>query len=89
MTYPLVLDLAADGVPGDLPGAWVLHPSVVKWRKAFLAQRLWDDAQLINAALAIPLFAKKAWTEQEVRTAGPRRPRRPSVRCLGRSTRSG
>lgn len=32
MMYPLVLDLAADGVPvtGDLPGPGILHPGVLQ-----------------------------------------------------------
>ena len=55
MMYPLVLDLAADGVPVTVT-CRVLGFSTqafYKWRKAPLTQRDWDDAHLINAALAI------------------------------------
>ncbi len=50
MMYPLVLDLADDGVPVTV--TWrVLGFSTqafYKWRKAPLTQRDWDDAHLIN-----------------------------------------
>ncbi len=55
MMYPLVLDVAADGVPVTVT-CRVLGFSTqgfYKWRKAPLTQRDWDDAHLINAALAI------------------------------------
>ena len=55
MMYPLVLDLAADGVPVTVT-CRVLGFSTqafYKWRKAPLTQRDWDDTQLINAALDI------------------------------------
>jgi len=55
MMYPLVLDLADDGVPVSVT-CRVLGFSTqafYKWRKAPLTQRDWDDAHLINAALAI------------------------------------
>jgi putative transposase len=55
MMYPLVLDLAADGIPvavtcrvlGFTPQAFYA------WRKDPMSQRDWDDAHLINAALDI------------------------------------
>lgn len=55
MTYPLVLDLAVDGIPvavtcrvlGFTPQAF--HA----WRKNPVSQRDWNDAHLINAALDI------------------------------------
>lgn len=52
MMYPLVLDLAADGVPVTVT-CRVLGFSTqafYKWRKAPVSQRDWDDAHLINAA---------------------------------------
>ena len=55
MMYPLVLDLAADGVPVTVT-CRVLGFSTqafYKWRKAPLSQRDWDDAHLINAAREI------------------------------------
>ncbi|MDH6284944.1 putative transposase [Prescottella agglutinans] len=55
MTYPLVLDLAADGIPVAVT-CRVLGFSTqafYKWRKDPVSQRDWDDAHLINAALAI------------------------------------
>ena len=51
MMYPLVLDLAADGVPVTVT-CRVLGFSTqafYKWRKAPLSRRDWDDAHLINA----------------------------------------
>lgn len=55
MTYPLVLDLAADGIPvavtcrvlGFSPQAFY------SWKKHSVCQRDWDDAHLINAAYDI------------------------------------
>jgi putative transposase len=55
MMYPLVLDLADDGVPVTVT-CRVLGFSTqafYKWRKTPLTQRDWDDAHLINAALDI------------------------------------
>ena len=52
MIYPLVLDLADDGVPVTVT-CRVLGFSTqafYKWRKAPVSQRDWDDAHLINAA---------------------------------------
>ena len=52
MMYPLVLDLADDGIPVTVT-CRVLGFSTqafYKWRKAPLTQRDWDDAHLINAA---------------------------------------
>jgi putative transposase len=52
MMYPLVLDLAADGVPVTVT-CRVLEFSTqafYKWRKHPVTQRDWDDAHLINAA---------------------------------------
>ena len=52
MMYPLVLDLADDGVPVTVT-CRVLGFSTqafYKWRKAPFTQRDWDDAHLINAA---------------------------------------
>lgn len=52
MMYPLVLDLADDGVPVTVT-CRVLGFSTqafYKWRKAPVSQRDWDDAHLINAA---------------------------------------
>jgi putative transposase len=55
MMYPLVLDLADDGVPVTVT-CRVLGFSTqafYKWRRAPLTQRDWDDAHLINAAFEI------------------------------------
>lgn len=52
MMYPLILDLADDGVPVTVT-CRVLGFSTqafYKWRKAPVSQRDWDDAHLINAA---------------------------------------
>jgi putative transposase len=52
MMYPLVLDLAADGVPVTVT-CRVLGFSTqafYKWRKSPVTQRDWDDAHLINVA---------------------------------------
>ncbi|MBB3607092.1 transposase InsO family protein [Mycolicibacterium sp. BK556] len=52
MMYPLVLDLAADGIPVTVTCRVLGFPTQAfyKWRKAPLSQRDWDDAHLINAA---------------------------------------
>ena len=53
MTYPLVLDLAADGVPVAV-ACRVLgfsKQAFFKWRAAPVSKRDWDDAQLTNAAI--------------------------------------
>ncbi|MDJ0362269.1 IS3 family transposase [Rhodococcus sp. H29-C3] len=55
MIYPLVLDLAADGVPVTVT-CRVLGFSTqafYKWRKHPVTQRDWDDAHLINVAREI------------------------------------
>jgi transposase InsO family protein len=55
MTYPLVLDLAADGVPVAVT-CRVLgfsKQAFYAWRKNPVSQRDWDDAHLINAALDV------------------------------------
>jgi transposase InsO family protein len=52
MMYPLVLDLAGDGIPVTVT-CRVLGFSTqafYKWRKAPVSQRDWDNAHLINAA---------------------------------------
>jgi putative transposase len=52
MTYPLVLDLAADGVPVAVT-CRVLgfsKQAFYAWRQNPVSQRDWDDAHLINAA---------------------------------------
>ena len=53
--YPLVLDLADDGIPVTAT-CRVLGFSTqafYKWKKAPVTQRDWDDAHLIHAARAI------------------------------------
>jgi putative transposase len=55
MTYPLVLDLAADGVPVAVT-CRVLgfsKQSFYEWRAKPVTDRDWDDAHLIDAAIAI------------------------------------
>ena len=55
MMYPLVLDLAADGVPVAV-ACRVLgfsKQAFYQWRKDPVSQHDWDDAHLINAALDI------------------------------------
>jgi putative transposase len=55
MMYPLVLDLAADGIPVVVT-CRVLRFSkqaFYSWRKNPITQRDWDDAHLINAAYDI------------------------------------
>ena len=52
MMYPLVLDLAGDGIPVTVT-CRVLGFSTqafYKWRKHPVSQRDWDNAHLINAA---------------------------------------
>jgi putative transposase len=55
MTYPLVLDLAADGVPVAVT-CRVLgfsKQAFYAWRQNQVSQRDWDDAHVINAALDV------------------------------------
>jgi len=55
MRYPLVLDLAADGIPVAVT-CRVLgfsKQAFHAWRKNPVSQRDWDDAHLINAALDV------------------------------------
>jgi len=55
MTYPLVLDLAADGIPVAVT-CRVLgfsKQAFYAWRKDPVSWRDWDDAHLINAALDV------------------------------------
>jgi len=55
MIYPLVLDLAADGIPVTVT-CRVLGFSTQafnKWRRNPISQRDWDNAHLINAAMDI------------------------------------
>ena len=55
MSYPLVLDLAADGIPVAVT-CRVLgfsKQAFYAWRQDPLSQRDWDEAHLINAALDI------------------------------------
>ena len=55
MKYPLVLDLAADGIPVTVT-CRVLGFSTQafnKWRRDPVSRRDWDEAHLINAALDI------------------------------------
>jgi putative transposase len=55
MTYPLVLDLAADGIPVAVtcrvPG--FSKQAFYAWCRHLVSQRDWDEAHLINAALGI------------------------------------
>jgi putative transposase len=55
MMYPLVIDLAADGIPVTVT-CRVLgfsKQAFYAWRKCPVTQRDWDDAHLINAAIDI------------------------------------
>ncbi|WP_433575214.1 IS3 family transposase [Nocardia brasiliensis] len=55
MTYPLVLDLAADGIPVAVTCRVLgfTTQAFYKWKKSPVSQRDWDDAHLINAAYDI------------------------------------
>lgn len=75
MTYPLVLDLAADGIPVAVT-CRVLgfsKQAFFKWRAAPVSQRDWDQAHLINAAMDAhrddPAFGYR-FIADEVRDAG-------------------
>jgi putative transposase len=55
MSYPLVLDLAADGIPVAVT-CRVLgfsKQAFYRWKQAPVSQRDWDQAHLINAALDV------------------------------------
>ena len=75
MSYPLVLDLAADGVPVAV-ACRVLgfsKQAFFKWRAAPVSKRDWDDAQLTNAAIDAhlddPPFGYR-FIADEIREAG-------------------
>jgi putative transposase len=75
MTYPLVLDLAADGIPVSVT-CRVLGFSTqgfYKWRVNPVSRRDWDDAHLINAIIDIhaddPEFGSRFITD-ELHAAG-------------------
>ncbi|MGY4844530.1 IS3 family transposase [Kocuria sp. MNB10] len=55
MTYPLVLDLAADGIPVAVTcrALGFSKQSFYEWRAKPVTARDWDDAHLIDAAIAI------------------------------------
>lgn len=55
MMYPLVLDLAADGVPVTVTCRVLgfTKQAFYQWRKHPITARDWDDAHLVNAALDI------------------------------------
>lgn len=55
MMYPLILDLAADGVPVTVTCRFLGFSTQAsyKWKKDPVTQRDWDDAHLINAAREI------------------------------------
>ncbi len=55
MMYPLVLDLAADGIPVVVTCRvlGLAKQAFYAWRKQPVTQRDWDDAHLLNAAVDI------------------------------------
>ena len=55
MSYPLVLDLAADRSPVTVtcPVLGFSTQAFYAWRSSPISQRDWDDAHLTNAALDI------------------------------------
>ena len=55
MEYPLVLDLAAEGIPVTVTRRVLgfSTQSFNKWRRNPVSQRDWDDAHLTNAALDV------------------------------------
>lgn len=91
MMYPLVLDLAADGIPVTVT-CRVLGFSTqafYKWRKTPLSQRDWDDAHLINAARDIhaddPAFGYRFIADELHPGAGSLLGRTVSHGCAPRS----
>jgi putative transposase len=75
MMYPLVLDLADDGIPVTVT-CRVLGFSTqafYKWKRDPVTDREWDDAHLINAALEVhhddPVFGYR-FVADELRDAG-------------------
>ncbi len=53
MIYPLVLELAADRIPGrgGLPVLGFSKQAFYRWRADPISQRDWDDAHLTDAAI--------------------------------------
>ena len=96
MMYPLVLDLAADGIPVAVT-CRVLgfsKQAFYKWREDPVSQRDWDDAHLINAAIDIhhddPEFGYRFITDELPAhgLTGQREPGRPAVLASSGSGRS-
>ena len=87
MMYPLVLDLAADGIPVAVT-CRVLgfsKQAFYKWRRSPVTRRDWDDAHLINAAIDIhhddPAFGYR-FIADELAEPGIVGRREPGVRGL-------
>ena len=55
MTFPLVRDLAADGIPVTVTCGTLgfSTQAFYKWNACPISQRDWDDAHLVNAMLAV------------------------------------
>jgi transposase InsO family protein len=77
MTYPLVLELAAEGIPVRLTCGWLgFSPQgFYKWRSSPICARDWDDAHLTNAIVDVhhddPEFGYR-FISDELEAAGHR-----------------
>ena len=85
--YPLVLDLAADGIPVAVT-CRVLgfsKQAFYQWQADPVSQRDWDDAHLINAALDIhrddPEFGYRFIADELADQRHHGRPRTGSAGC--------
>ena len=95
MMYPLVLDLAADGVPVTVTCRVLGFSTQVfyKWRKAPVTQRDWDDAHLIDAALTVhaddqPSGSASSPTNSPHTASSPGRTKSPDCALKNASGRS-
>lgn len=96
MSYPLVRDLAADGVPVTVAcrALGFSKQAFYRWRSNPVSKRDWDDAQLTNAALDAheddPTFGYR-FIADELKAAGHRdasggcAPSSDSGRCTRRN----
>jgi hypothetical protein len=93
MRYPLVVDLADDGIPvGDLPDARLLQASLLHVEEEPHQRPDWADADLINAAYDIhaddPTFGYRFIAdEQPPKASAPRRTASPDCAASNGSGR--
>ena len=91
MSYPLVRDLAADGIPVVVT-CRVMGQAFYKWRSNPISDCDWDDAHLVNAALAVhaddPVFGYRFIADELGPATGSEPARTASTACAGSTASS-